>query len=501
MEALNERFSALQDQLMNIYEAAKSTLEAQIDHWQLLRKEAVLLFVARQKGIMRLGYQPVPPQAVSESKAKNAIMMVLQLESLNKSKYKDEPWTLVETSLETYKNTPENTFKKGPMNVEVMYDKDPGNTNLYTMWKYVYYLDADDNWQKAESGANHTGIYYMHGNFRHYYVLFADDAPRFSATGHWEVIINKDTVFAPVTSSTPPESPGQGQERQLSDKSTGPTTTDTASQRSPRASPTTTGDTECPKKRRRYGRKDSSPTATPKKRSTRQTWQRQRPRSRSLRTQTRRHTRSRSTSSKPTRRHSSSSSSSSSSCSRRSVRRRRRTRSRSASRAKSPATRAKSRTRSRTKSPGRRAGGRSSRRSSSSSSSPNRRSRSRRERELSYDRGISPSLVGKSVQTVSGRHKGRLGRLLAEAHDPPVILVKGDPNTLKCFRNRSKTKYKDLIKAVSTTWSWVSTDGCERIGRARMLFSFSSYEHRRMFDNKVKYPKNVERTFGQFDSL
>ena len=73
METLNERFTALQDQLMNIYEAAKNTLEAQIEHWQLLRKEAVLLFVARQKGILRVGYQPVPPQAVSEAKAKDAV--------------------------------------------------------------------------------------------------------------------------------------------------------------------------------------------------------------------------------------------------------------------------------------------------------------------------------------------------------------------------------------------------------------------------------------------
>lgn len=507
MEALNERFSALQDQLMNIYEAAKSTLDAQIDHWQHLRKEAVLLFVARQKGILRLGYQPVPPQAVSESKAKNAIMMVLQLESLKKSQFAEEPWTLVDTSLETYKNAPENTFKKGPINVEVMYDKDPDNTNLYTMWKYIYYLDAEEEWQKAESGANHTGIYYMHGSFRHYYVLFADDAPRFSRTGHWEVIINKDTVFAPVTSSTPPESPGQSQGRQPPDKGTGITTTDAATNRSPRASPTTTAVTERPQKRR-YGRKDSSPTATPKKRSTRQTWQRRRPRSRSLRTKKRRQTRSRSTSSKASknrRRRSSSSSSNSSSCSRRSSsRRRRRTRSRSASRTKSPASRTRSRTRSPTskaKSPGRRAGGRSSRRSTSSSTSPSKRRKRARDRGPSYNRGISPGDVGKSVQTVSGRHKGRLGRLLAEAHDPPVILVKGDPNTLKCFRNRSKTKYRDLIKAVSTTWSWVSTDGCDRIGRARMLFSFASYEQRNIFDNKVTYPKNVERTFGNFDSL
>lgn len=61
MENLSERFNALQDQLMNIYETAKNTLEAQIEHWMLLRREAAMLYVARQKGFLRLGYQPVPP--------------------------------------------------------------------------------------------------------------------------------------------------------------------------------------------------------------------------------------------------------------------------------------------------------------------------------------------------------------------------------------------------------------------------------------------------------
>lgn len=52
MENLSERFNALQDQLMNIYETAKNTLEAQIEHWMLLRREAAMLYVARQKGFL-----------------------------------------------------------------------------------------------------------------------------------------------------------------------------------------------------------------------------------------------------------------------------------------------------------------------------------------------------------------------------------------------------------------------------------------------------------------
>lgn len=478
METLSERFNALQDLLMNIYEAAKNTLEAQIEHWQLLRREAVLLFVARQKGILRLGYQPVPPQAVSESKAKDAIMMVLQLQSLQNSKFKDEPWTLVDTSLETYRNQPENTFKKGPVSVEVMYDNDPTNTNIYTMWKYVYYLDADDVWQKTESGVNHTGIYYLQGTFKHYYILFADDAPRFSSTGQWEVMINKETVFAPVTSSSPPDSPG----RQVSGQSTGATTTNT---QTTYIATTETTTTDKQQRRPRYRRKDSSPTTTTTQTRSRQAQQRRRTRSRSVGSQERR-TRSRSRS-----------------ASRRGVRKRQRSRSTHRGRGR------RSRSTSQERCPRRRRRRRSSSSSSIStscsassvSSSSQRRKRGRGGSRLSSYRGISPSDVGKSVQSVSGRHKGRLGRLLEEAYDPPVILLKGAANTLKCFRNRTKHKYKDLFKCMSTTFSWVANDGCERIGRHRMLITFISIEQRNKFDNSIKYPKAVERTFGSLDSL
>ena len=471
MENLSERFNALQDQLMNIYETAKNTLEAQIEHWMLLRREAAMLYVARQKGFLRLGYQPVPPQAVSETKAKEAIMMMLQLQSLQQSKYKDEPWTLVDTSLETYKNQPENTFKKRPLNVEVMYDNDPTNTNLYTMWRDVYYLDADDQWQKTESGVNHIGIYYKQGTFKNYYILFADDAPRFSSKGEWEVIVNKDTVFAPVTSSTPPESPGSRQ--QTSGQSTGDTATaDSETNRSTTRQQQT-------QKRKGFGRKDSSPTTTSAaQKRNREESERRRSRSRSVRPQKRSRIRSRSRST-------------SSRGSRGSHRRKRK---RSTQRGRGG--------RSRSTSRGRTLRRRASR-GSSSSSSPERRTRAteRARGKSPYSRGVSPSDVGATVQTVSGRHKGRLGRLLAEAHDPPVILVKGDPNVLRGFRNRTKGRYRDLFKSCSTTWSWVANDGCERLGRSRMLFSFASYDQRQKFDKSVKFPKSVEKTYGHLDSL
>ena len=66
---------------MDLYESGREDLQSQIDHWQTLRQEQVLLYFARKHGVMRLGYQPVPPLATSESKAKDAIGMVLLLQS------------------------------------------------------------------------------------------------------------------------------------------------------------------------------------------------------------------------------------------------------------------------------------------------------------------------------------------------------------------------------------------------------------------------------------
>ena len=106
MDTLSERFNALQENLMDIYESGRDDLETQIMHWQLLRQEQILFYYARKNGVMRLGYQPVPPLATSEAKAKDAIGMVILLESLLKSAYGTEPWTLTQTSLETVRSPP-----------------------------------------------------------------------------------------------------------------------------------------------------------------------------------------------------------------------------------------------------------------------------------------------------------------------------------------------------------------------------------------------------------
>lgn len=472
MEALNQRFTVLQDQLMDIYERGSDTLEEQIKHWTLLKQEQIILNYARRRGIMRLGYHPVPSLAISESKAKDAIAMVLHLENLKRSPYKDEPWTLINTSLETFRTAPANCFKKGPQNVEVIFDNDPENLMLYTAWKSIYYEDTEGQWQKTEGHIDYTGLYFLEGGIKHYYVEFSVDARRFGSGSEWEVRFNGETLFAPVTSSSP-SSLEESRERPESQSPDVPeTTTDSGTllQRETRAT-----ERAEPRKGRRYERKESSPTSTSVR--GRQKVSRAPARKKDSR-------RSRSGSSgrfdtdQATAR------------GRGQRQARLRTRSRSRRRSKS---RSRSRGRDRNQSESKRGrGGRGY----------FTRSRSRSAEPRSADQfGILPSQVGTGVQSVGRQYSSRVERLLAEAIDPPVILFRGPPNTLKCYRYREKERLKGFYDRFSTTWSWVGSQGNARLGRARMLVSFLSENQRDQFIDKMRLPKDVDWSFGNFASI
>nr|AYA94096.1 MAG: E2 protein [Human papillomavirus] len=434
MEALSDRFSVLQEKLMDLYESGVEDLATQIQHWKLLRQEQVLFHYARKHGIMRLGYQPVPSLASSESKAKDAIAMGLLLESLQNSKYANEPWTLVETSLETVRSPPVDCFKKGPKTVEVYFDGDPDNVMPYTVWSYIYYQTDEDTWEKVEGQVDYTGAYYMEGQFKTYYIKFETDAKRYGTTGTWEVHVNKDTVFTPVTSSTPPVGDASN------NPAPGPVSTSVPNQRSPST--------------RRYGRKASSPTTTTSRR------QKKRQREREE-TSGRRKSRSRSRSTEQrggrgTHRSSSSGTSKSPK--------------RGGSSGGGPLTRSRSRSRSRTRSSV--TGG-----------------------------GVAPDEVGATVRSLSGQHSGRLAQLLDAAKDPPVMLLRGNANTLKCYRYRFRKKHAGGFQYISTTWSWVGDASNDRIGRARMLISFHTEGERERCLQHMKLPVGVEWSYGHFDDL
>lgn len=451
METLSERFSALQETLMDLYESGREDLQSQIDHWQALRQEQILLHFARKHGVMRLGYQPVPPLATSESKAKDAIGMVILLQSLQRSKYGQEPWTLLQTSLEAVRSPPANCFKKGPQNIEVIFDGDPENLMSYTVWKYIYYQTLNDSWEKVEGQVDYFGAFYYEGTLKTYYIDFETEAARYGTTGKWEVHVNKNVVFAPVTSSSPPAGDGAGGEASsnTTSRSESPSVV-TASTLSSQQRPLTTTS-------RRYRRKASSPTAARQKRQ-RQKAITRRSRSRSRgRTETTRGGRG-------GRASSADSDSSTTGRGRGSGRR--------------PTTRSQSRSQSRSRS----------------------RSQSRSGRVASSS-GISPAEVGTGVRSVGKGHHGRLARLLDEAKDPPVIILRGDANVLKCYRYRARKKHQGLVKYYSTTWSWVGGDCCDRVGRSRLLLAFDTNKQREQFISTMKLPPKVDWSFGNLDEL
>nr|AEX31160.1 E2 protein [Human papillomavirus] len=197
------RYDALQDELLTLYEAAPTDINSQIRHWQLTRQLNVLMYYCRKEGLKSLGLQTLPTLQISEYNSKAAIKMVLLLQSLAKSQYGSEPWSLSDTSIELVLTSPKNTFKKHGFQVEVFYDGNPNNANVYTQWESIYYQDLNDVWHKVPGEVDHNGLSYTDvTGERNYFLLFSEDAERYSQTGLWTVKYKNTTISSVVTSSS-----------------------------------------------------------------------------------------------------------------------------------------------------------------------------------------------------------------------------------------------------------------------------------------------------------
>lgn len=405
METLTERYDALQDNLLMLYEAGSDKIEDQILYWDIIRQENVLFHYARKKGLSRIGLQPVPSLTSSEHKAKQAIMMSIQLKSLKMSAYGSEPWTLQDTSFEVYNAAPSNTFKKGAFTVDVIYDGDEDNYYPYTAWSHIYYENGDGRWHKVQGQADYEGLFYVtHDKEKTYYVTFDTDAARFSRTGHWTVKYKNHTISSTSVTSTS-GSPARNPPSRESSNPVGQETTCTQ------------------KNRRRQRESSSSPRRRTRQATSQSDWDPD--------------------------------DSTPSTGQRLQKRRRRRERAPAAQRREQRATRS------------------------------------------SYP---SPEAVGRRHKLVETKNLTRLRQLQEEAWDPPVLLLKGPANTLKCFRFRCRTKCKGLFCRMSTVFSWVG-EGPERIGQPRMLLAFASNEQRQHFINTAHLPKGTEYSLGRLDSL
>lgn len=126
----------------------------------------------------------------------------------------------------------------------------------------------------------------------------------------------------------------------------------------------------------------------------------------------------------------------------------------------------------------------------------------KRKRADSTGFGSAPSAaeVGSRHRLVEGSYHTRLGRLQAEARDPPIIVVQGASNTLKHWRRRFSLKFHQYYTYSSTVWSWVG-DTADKWQKGRLLVAFKDNEQRDIFMQNVKLPKGSSAAFGSLNAL
>ncbi|AHJ81387.1 putative early E2 protein [Eptesicus serotinus papillomavirus 1] len=193
MSELQSRLDSIQDHILELFERQSTDLKDHEQYWLLIRREQAILFLARQKHV-RLS-MPVPSQAASKSRARDAIEMSLLIKGLSESQYGTEEWTLQQVSRERLLAPPEYTFKKGGRPITVMFDDMPDNTAEYTAWDLIYYQDADNQWQKAKGDVDMEGLFYKDSEGdKVYYVDFSREATKYGRTGKWSLLYNNNAL-------------------------------------------------------------------------------------------------------------------------------------------------------------------------------------------------------------------------------------------------------------------------------------------------------------------
>lgn len=433
----------MQEQILDLYESNSKKLEDHIRYWNLERQEHVLQYYARREGLSRLGMQPLPALHISEARAKAAIEMELILESLNKTPYGREDWTLQEVSREKFLTDPPYTFKKGALNVEVSYGDHPTDYMPYVLWNDIYYQNEEGRWFKVAGQVDYEGLYFTQGGHKNYWVRFRDDAAQFgNFTERW-VVRNRNTN---ITSSAPSAS-SQGSQGAVGGLSSKKTISSNSSRDSAEASAEAT---ERGRKRRlpetpgpsaRRGRRSSSAprassTPQPGRRvSTLASGQGEQRDPLRLRNQRRGGLRGR--------------------------------------------------------------GGGLGRGSHQTRRSP--RGHQPESSSSTENSPVPPEQVGRRHQTPERGAHTRLEKLIADARDPPVIVLRGPPNVVKCYRYRVNNTHGDLFDAISSTFTWVNKR--HRSSEGRILIAFKSEGQRSVFVNTVKIPNKITWSYGQLDAL
>lgn len=112
----------------------------------------------------------------------------------------------------------------------------------------------------------------------------------------------------------------------------------------------------------------------------------------------------------------------------------------------------------------------------------------------------TPEEVGSGTRSLPRHGYPRLRRLQEEARDPPLIIIKGPANTLKCWRWRCYNRHAHLFLCCSTVFHWVG-DESNKTASARVLLAFGSTCERQAFLETVHLPKNASYDLGNLNSL
>lgn len=389
-EDLRERLDAIQTQLMNLYESSPTDLQSQIKHYQLLRKECAIQYYAKKEGYNNLGLQHLPPTRVSEHNSKQAIKMSILLESLAKSPYANEEWTLTETSADRLLSPPRNCFKKQSFEVEVWFDQNPNNAFPYINWEWIYYQDENDEWHKVKGRTDYNGLYFVEVDGTvSYFLLFEKDANRYGQTGMWTVNVKNKQILPPSVGSSARRSVSESQ----SNGTQSPFNTQTEE---------TVGGRQIPQE----AAGPSSTTTSPKR-------------------------------------------------------------------------------------------GQRRRRGGEGEQTTNKRRRRAEGRGGTAD--ITAEEVGQSHRSVPAAGLTRVERLKAEARDPPLVLIKGCANKLKCWRYRCEQKCPKPYSYMTSVFKWITND--VTLADSRLLVAFHDSAERAKFLASVSLPKGSKHCLGNIESL
>lgn len=201
MATLADRLDACQETLIDLYEKDSNKLEDQIKHWHCIRLENAILFKARQAGLTHLGHQVVPTLNVTKGKAHQAIAVHLSLQSLYASEYKDEPWTLQNTSLDMWNTQPKGCWKKKGRTVTVKYDCEDSKKMEYVNWGHIYVQSTHtEQWHRVHGQVSYDGLYYELEGHKQYYVQFAQEATKYGEHNKWEVHWGNTVIYEPCNS-------------------------------------------------------------------------------------------------------------------------------------------------------------------------------------------------------------------------------------------------------------------------------------------------------------